>query len=692
MGLPISGVSPELFSQRGLLNSVLLRREIDVLGWRWDGTDSKLRFRAPFEVTHVQVHVQNSSTGGIVAYVPGTSVSSTEVDCRASKVQDVTITAPSTTLRYVVFLIPVQYDAAGTKVLYDGQSGRPDNMSFVADPRQMALSTMSGTLSYSQLPTGGGTWANGGALSITGGVTTVAGLTSSALVNANLGLTVRGAPVIVRNAGDTASVVSLGGGQTANIGIDGDDGSIAAGAVGIFEAGGSLFYSSRNSHIFFLDNDANDTTGVFGIRANVATGGSNVFQVDQTGAISGDSTLQIDGNTLLGTTTAATGAPRLDVVAGSGINALVLADVITNATLKFGRVGTRHYTNTEEPQAVIGGQADSATGTVRIGGGFSEMNAATLIEFYTAANTTTTTGTLRAIINSSGNMTLGSVDGTGTGNLAMAALTATTGLYSGRVTLTSTNDVTLSGVSGALIIGGDGTGAHIAIDGNEIMAKASATTAASVLSIQGEGGEVQIGANVATGVNASASVGRNATTGNTATTLILNGGTNAGANNKDVAIRFERGTTPQWLAGVLGATIGANANWTLWDDVNNVAAISVVQGTTPDTTFGGDITAVAGTFTGLLQTTVTTQQLSLRYDASNHLAVTVASNGAVTYNATGAGANHLFSDNVELDGDLNHDGTNVGFYGTTPIAQQTGVAVTAAGIHAALVNLGLITA
>lgn len=35
---------------------------------------------------------------------------------------------------------------------------------------------------------------------------------------------------------------------------------------------------------------------------------------------------------------------------------------------------------------------------------------------------------------------------------------------------------------------------------------------------------------------------------------------------------------------------------------------------------------------------------------------------------------------------------NIGFYSTTPIAQQTGVAVTAAGIHAALVNLGLITA
>ncbi len=39
---------------------------------------------------------------------------------------------------------------------------------------------LTGTLAYANLPTGGGTWANGGALSITGGVTTVAGLSSSA--------------------------------------------------------------------------------------------------------------------------------------------------------------------------------------------------------------------------------------------------------------------------------------------------------------------------------------------------------------------------------------------------------------------------------------------------------------------------------------------------------------------------------
>ena len=37
-------------------------------------------------------------------------------------------------------------------------------------------------------------------------------------------------------------------------------------------------------------------------------------------------------------------------------------------------------------------------------------------------------------------------------------------------------------------------------------------------------------------------------------------------------------------------------------------------------------------------------------------------------------------------------GQKIGFFGATPVVQRTGVAVSAAGIHAALVSLGLITA
>ena len=43
-------------------------------------------------------------------------------------------------------------------------------------------------------------------------------------------------------------------------------------------------------------------------------------------------------------------------------------------------------------------------------------------------------------------------------------------------------------------------------------------------------------------------------------------------------------------------------------------------------------------------------------------------------------------------GTVQGDATTLGFYGATAVAKQSGVAVTAGAIHAALVNLGLIAA
>ncbi len=103
------------------------------------------------------------------------------------------------------------------------------------------------------------------------------------------------------------------------------------------------------------------------------------------------------GNVLIGTTTAATGNPRLDVVTGSRPT-LALASNTTNATIKESSVAGRHYTNTEEVLALIIGRAEAAANKVQVGGGQNNFNAATTIEFYTAADTTTLIGTLAANI------------------------------------------------------------------------------------------------------------------------------------------------------------------------------------------------------------------------------------------------------------------------------------------------------
>jgi hypothetical protein len=119
-------------------------------------------------------------------------------------------------------------------------------------------------------------------------------------------------------------------------------------------------------------------------------------------------TVLADGNVGLGTT--GPGA-KLDVL-DNDIAMIVGADASsattrTNATTKNGYFAGYHYTNAEEPMNIIGYSADSTTNGVFIGGSNSTMNAATSINFYTAANNTTVTGTQRMVIDSSGNVGIG---------------------------------------------------------------------------------------------------------------------------------------------------------------------------------------------------------------------------------------------------------------------------------------------
>ena len=110
------------------------------------------------------------------------------------------------------------------------------------------------------------------------------------------------------------------------------------------------------------------------------------------------------GNVGIGTTSP---AARLHVV-NSTVNAQFrLQDVTTDATNKYGVVGTGHYTNAQSPILAVGVGSLSASNTVYIGGGFGSLNAATAIQFFTAANNTTLTGTERMRIDGTGQVGIG---------------------------------------------------------------------------------------------------------------------------------------------------------------------------------------------------------------------------------------------------------------------------------------------
>jgi hypothetical protein len=143
------------------------------------------------------------------------------------------------------------------------------------------------------------------------------------------------------------------------------------------------------------------------------------------------------------------------------------------------------------------------------------------------------------------------------------------------------------------------------------------------------------------------------------------------------------------------------------------ASNQIVLGNTSVTTFGiGTYNPTAHVqFTGvsdliglrvLGNATQTTSVLSLESSAAA-VNICMDNNGGAIFNEQGNAAAdfRVESDNYDalfIDASVNsieimHNAAGlIGFYGITPVAQQTGVAVTAAGIHAALVALGLITA
>lgn len=94
-----------------------------------------------------------------------------------------------------------------------------------------------------------------------------------------------------------------------------------------------------------------------------------------------------------------------DVISTDGL--FRLGSTHTDNTSKFGRLFIPHYDIDEEPLYIFGASSQNAISTIAFGGGSALGNAATQIDFFTAANTTTTTGMSRVCIDSSGNVGIG---------------------------------------------------------------------------------------------------------------------------------------------------------------------------------------------------------------------------------------------------------------------------------------------
>jgi hypothetical protein len=82
----------------------------------------------------------------------------------------------------------------------------------------------------------------------------------------------------------------------------------------------------------------------------------------------------------------------------------------TNSTNKLNRITSPHYTNAEEPVALISSYNVSNQNIISYGGGSGQTNTVTKHSFYTSANTTTTNGSERFRIDERGEFKLKSND------------------------------------------------------------------------------------------------------------------------------------------------------------------------------------------------------------------------------------------------------------------------------------------
>jgi hypothetical protein len=114
------------------------------------------------------------------------------------------------------------------------------------------------------------------------------------------------------------------------------------------------------------------------------------FETTATGAITTTERLRITsaGNVGIGTSSP---TARLNIQGGFG-QQLVLQDNANNNANKGATFNGAHYANAEEPVLVAASFSTSTDNTCYYGGGWTSANAATSVQFYTAANNTTITG------------------------------------------------------------------------------------------------------------------------------------------------------------------------------------------------------------------------------------------------------------------------------------------------------------
>jgi len=101
-----------------------------------------------------------------------------------------------------------------------------------------------------------------------------------------------------------------------------------------------------------------------------------------------------------------TAAPDFLLEAYGSLGKFVFGNHHVSDEIKVSRLGLPHFTTSEVDICSLATYCDGSISGLGVGGGTGTMNAFTQVDFYTAADTTTLTGTLRMRIDSAGDITV----------------------------------------------------------------------------------------------------------------------------------------------------------------------------------------------------------------------------------------------------------------------------------------------